>query len=345
MSATIRRRYKIGLFLVCGAVAAFAIFVWFAAGQLVQPPRGHISEYHREWLLHPEAHGMRIMRDAASGGEFPYLLVEPDSSAGPGARGVKVREQIAAMGIQPPPFGEVIGTLVLLHGRTGRKDAMLAIAERFCAAGFRCVIPDLPAQGESPLKVQTFGARSFESALPSVVLVDAAGKYGFAPAPAGVFGMSMGGAYAISAASKHPDRWRAVVLLSTFDSLPLVIRARARRLVGPLSTLCVPLVEEVSRRRSGVSPTDIVPARWANAITAPTMVVHGTVDPLFPSELGKRLYNAIGSREKRWLEVEGGSHDRVLTTPMPLYATMSAWFLQWMAAVPDTTETDAAVAQ
>jgi pimeloyl-ACP methyl ester carboxylesterase len=326
----IRRSWKIMLGIMSLAAAALAAFIWFAAGQIVQPPRGYISEYHREWLLHPEAHGMRITRDAASGGEFPYLLVEPDSSTGPAARGSRVREQITALGLQPPPFGEVIGTLVLLHGRTGRKDAMLAIAERFCAAGFRCVIPDLPAQGESSITVQTFGARSFESALPSVVLMDAATKFDFAPAPAGVFGMSMGGAYAVSAASKHPEKWRALVLLSTFDSLPLVIRARARRLVGPFSLLCVPLVERVAQRRSGVCPAEIVPAQWATAISAPTMVVHGTVDPLFPPELGKRLYEAIGSREKRWLEVEGGSHDRVLTTPMPLYATMSAWFLQWM---------------
>jgi pimeloyl-ACP methyl ester carboxylesterase len=330
MSVQFRRGLRVAIGVAIILLLGTGWVVWFGAAQLVQPPRGQLTEYSGEWLLQPAAHGIGWSRHSAHGGELPYLIVEPDAAAGVGQRGRVVREQITAMGINVRPFGEVLGTLVLLHGRTGRKEAMLAIAERFCAAGFRCVIPDLPAQGDSPIRFQTFGASADEGELARAVLLDAGRQQGFSPQPAGLFGMSMGGAYAVSAASRHSDDWRALVLLSTFDSLPTVIGSKARDFFGPFAPVFVPPIKALARRRSGVDPSMIVPAEWAKRITTPTLLAHGTADPLFPSATGRRLFDAIGSREKTWLDVEGGSHDRVLTTSMPLYATMSAWFLKWV---------------
>lgn len=312
-----------GLLLLSAAAA-----IWMGAGQIVRPSRGEISACSGEWTAHPREHGIRFLRDITADERLPYLIVEPDAEAGPAARGRLVREQIESMGLATKPHGEIVGTLVLLHGRTGRKEAMPGIAERFCAAGFRCVIPDLPAHGESPIGFQTFGATEFEGGIARTVLAEASRKHGFAPRPAGLFGMSMGGAFAVSAAGRHPEDWSAVVLLSTFDSLPALVRAKSRSLAGPLGPILAPPMEAVARWRSGVDPSEIVPAEWARRISAPVLVAHGTVDPLIGPARGRALFEAAGSREKRWVEVAGGSHERVLTTPMPLYATMSAWFLR-----------------
>jgi|GEM_PF-3411362 len=37
--------------------------------------------------------------------------------------------------------------MLILHGRSGMKEDYLAVAERYRAIGFRCLIPDLPGHG------------------------------------------------------------------------------------------------------------------------------------------------------------------------------------------------------
>ena len=68
---------------------------------------------------------------------------------GPTPRQRQLRAQLRTRGLALPVYGNVHGTLILLHARKGRKEDLLPVAERFAAAGFRCLIPDLPAHGES----------------------------------------------------------------------------------------------------------------------------------------------------------------------------------------------------
>ncbi|NQW99491.1 hypothetical protein HQ447_02445 [bacterium] len=77
----------------------------------------------------------------------PCLVCFPDPSGNLGDRGIKIRQQLSARGLALKPAGESIGTRVLVHGRKGRKEDYLPIAERLCASGFRCVIPTLIAHG------------------------------------------------------------------------------------------------------------------------------------------------------------------------------------------------------
>jgi uncharacterized protein len=58
-------------------------------------------------------------------------------------------------------------------------------------------------------------------------------------------------------------------------------------------------------------------------------MAHGDVDPLISMERGKRLFNAIGSREKLWIKVPGANHNNILITPIPLYAAMGEWFINY----------------
>ena len=47
---------------------------------------------------------------------------------------------------------------------------------------------------------------------------------------------------------------------------------------------------------------------------------------------GKQLYESFASPVKKWVKVAGGDHGNVLTTPMPLYATMTEWVLTHLGA-------------
>ncbi|MDB2347476.1 alpha/beta hydrolase [Verrucomicrobiales bacterium] len=100
-------------------------------------------------------------------------------------------------------YGHALNTLILIQGRNGRKESLLRVAEQFTAIGFRCLIPDLPAHGESPIAHVAHGASSMEKALPSKMITNARQTLGWpsADAPIGLWGMSMGGAMATAAAA------------------------------------------------------------------------------------------------------------------------------------------------
>jgi uncharacterized protein len=158
--------------------------------EIASPTRRPLMDYHREFMSNPTAHGLVVDHFTASDG-MPCLVCTPYPSGNLSERGEKIRQQLGARHLKLPPFGKVIGTLVLVHGRKGRKEDYLAIAERLCAIGFRCFMPDLPAHGDDPATLATYGVR--EAELPARVLAEAARKFASDPQPAGLFGMSMGG--------------------------------------------------------------------------------------------------------------------------------------------------------
>lgn len=313
--------------MLLGALGFSVFVVVRASSELVSPARRPLQDYHREWLEHPAAHGILIQKFTALDGRVPCLLVLPDASAGPSPRVATIRRQLEERGISLPSFGETFGNLVLMPGRNGNKEDLLPVAERFCAVGFRCILPDLPSHGESPEKICTFGASDLDARVPSGVLADAARRFHFPRQPAGLWGMSMGGAYLARAASLPGSDWQALVVVCSFDSLDAVLERKLFSFTGPAAPVFGRAIRRACVLRGGVDPSAVQPAKWAAAVSAPLLMAHGTDDELIPEAFGRRLFDAYGSAEKRWVSVEGGTHDRVLVTNMPLYATMAEWFL------------------
>lgn len=297
---------------------------WMAGAWLVKPGRKGVEEFHRAWLNDLAVHGLRVARGRSAAGT-PYLVCEPEVTAGVGRRGRILRKQLAARGVAVGEFGRVVGTVVLLHGRGGRKEDLLLVAERFCAVGLRCVIPDLPGHGENPVAAVGFGGGAMESDLSSDVLRSAAGEFGFAVRPAGLWGMSMGGAYAIRAAALD-DGWSALVVVSTYANLEEVV-AGMRSRVG----VAAPVVRagmEFGMQMNGLEVAEVSPGTWARELQLPVLVIHGTEDELIPVEQGRAIYGAIPGERKAWMEVATGRHGNVLVTPDLVYARMAAWFLE-----------------
>ena len=72
----------------------------------------------------------------------------------------------------------------------------------------------------------------------------------------------------------------------------------------------------------------IAPAKWAKAITIPTLIVHGEHDFFIHPSRGKAIFSAIDNPDKQWVSVPTAGHNNVLKTPMQLYALMSDWLLK-----------------
>lgn len=330
--AFIRRHWRgillSGLLVIVGVFSGLA---FWAAGEIASPPRRPLMAYHQEFLDAPASHGMVLKPFSAHGG-IPSILCEPDPSGMLGTRGITLRNGLTTRGITLAPPGRIIGTLVLVHGRRGRKEDYLPIAERLCAVGFRCLLFDLPAHGDHPEPVVTYGFR--ESILPAQVLAAAAGRFHFDPMPAGIFGISMGGSVAVHACAQPQAPWKALVVVASFDSLPELLREKATSRAGrPLGDAWFDLTDFFYRRKTGLSTDAVRPALLAASLRLPTLVAHGSDDRVIPLENGRRLFEAFpDSSVKKWIEVPAAGQDNILVTEFPIYAGIADWFLQHVPA-------------
>lgn len=320
------------LLFLCGLACLVPLAAgWLAAGQLAHPARRPLQDYHHEFLDNPGAHGVALHAFACADGT-PALVCEPQAQGALGKRGLALREQLARKNITLPPPGQVIGNLVLVHGRRGRKEDYLLIAERFCAAGFRCILPDLPAHGDHPGTTACYGVK--EAGIPDMALREASARFGFAPAPAGIMGMSMGGAVSLRSAANYDTPWCAAVFLATFDTLEHVINHQASGHAGHwLGGIWQAVTGWCFERKTGLPVTAADSASLVPALKCPVLLGHGTADRVIPVECGRRLYQALPENiEKRWVEIPGADHDNVLVTDFPIYAEMTEWMLRHVPA-------------
>jgi len=219
---------------------------------------------------------------------------------------------------------------VLLHGHGGRKEDMLPVAERFCAAGFRCVIPELPGYGDHPARYATFGHG--ESALPYEVLQEAARRYHFDAYPAGLFGVSQGGAMALLTAAQGSQRWFAVAELASFASLKDVVDEQAAHYFGPLRMPAEFLVWELVKWRAGFDVAEVKPVTAAKQLRLPVFIGHGDSDNFVSPKNARMLWEAVPSKRKELFSVKGGTHSMVLATEAPVYAKLCGFYLRALPA-------------
>lgn len=320
--------------LLLFAIVLFFALTWVASSRLICPSRRPLQDYHQEIFDHPAAHGLLIRHfsvRSSDGLVTPCLLCEPGSQAGPSAKGLLLRQQLQGQGLSIPPWGTIQATLVLLHGHAGRKEDHLPVAERFCAAGFRCILLDLPGHGDNPTEYATFGLK--EAALPGVALLHAAQLFGFNAQPAALFGISQGGAIALQSAARKNEGWFAIGELSGFATLDEVIASQSNRWFGLLRRPAHAVVRGLVEHRAGLSIEQVRPLDAATTLNDMAVLIgHGESDDFIPLEHAHRLYGAVPSRRKQFLNVPGANHSRVLVTSAPVYATLSEFFLRSLPA-------------
>lgn len=316
---SIRKRVTSILVAIALVPCAILAFCWHVAGNLASPPRRLLESYHIEALANPSERGITISPIACLGGKVPTLVVSPIARGNPGKKGQLIRDQVKG----EAAYGETHGLLVMLHGRHGRKEDLLAAAERFCAVGFICVLPDLPAHGESSIETVQFGIAPSERTLPLSVAREVSASQGLDHLPRFLWGMSMGGSFAVHALAEDKGAWQAAIIVSSFDTLEGVIEDAAEGMLNPL----LPTLQKTTLMRGGADIKAVRPIDLAPTISTPVLVVHGDRDVLISIGRGRRLFQAFASKEKQWETVESGTHAGVLITPEPLYATMATWLL------------------
>ncbi len=225
--------------------------------------------------------------------------------------------------------------LLLVHGIQGTADAWAPLLPSLL--GRRCVLPNLPGRGLSPRWRETealprdayYHLEHYADLLQEMVR-DAGERYG---APLALAGWSMGVSVILSMLARHGGQGveRLVLISGTACASPGAVWFKGQTAQA--------VVDEARLRAErlglkSVADGDAVAASWvsvrnadlreaAQAISCPTLVVHGELDDQCPLEHGRWLAEHVPGAS--WLPLPGVGHAALAQGTATLGSSLSAF--------------------
>jgi pimeloyl-ACP methyl ester carboxylesterase len=260
-----------------------------------------LSDKERQAALRPSSDrpAQYVGNDTAGlrPGDLRFLVAVPAANSGAAVPSIDVMaatpaatEQLALWWLpQPEPNAP---TLLYLHGTLRSLYYNLPKIEALRNAGFAVLAVDYRGWGDSTVITPSEAtiAADVETAWAELKRRQPVAGQRV------IFGHSMGGAAAVTLASRlhYPSDYGALVLESTFTSLPDVAATAGfwGRIGAAITTLKFDSLAKIGR------------------VDAPLLIMHGSADKTVPIELGQRLRDAARPGV-RWIEVPGGSHSRL----------------------------------
>ena len=228
--------------------------------------------------------------------------------------------------------------LLLLHGGTGCQENWIHAGRDVLMREYMLIKPDARGHGRTNNPQNTVTHR--QCALDTLGLLDYLGIK-----KCRAIGLSMGGNILLHMATLQPDRIEAMVLVSAAMYFPDQARAIMRQVPAPEDQ---PAAEwETMRKRHKLGDQQIVALwNWAremkdsyddmnftttslSRITAPTLIVYGDRDPLYPVEMALEMYRAI-HRSALWV-VPNGGHGPVFFDAATQFAQTALAFFRMSA--------------
>jgi uncharacterized protein len=200
-----------------------------------------------------------------------------------------------------PAEGPPQGTLLFLHGNAENISTHIGSVAWLPGEGFGVFLIDYRGYGKSGGVPDLDGLhRDSEAAIAETFQLD-----GVDPDRVAVFGQSLGGALAIEALARSPEkaRVRALIVEGSFAGYRRITRDVLARtwltwpLQGPLSLGVA----------DGYSPLRAI----AEIAPTPVLIVHGEDDPLIGADHARDLFAAAGEPKALWL-VPGAPHNAAL---------------------------------
>lgn len=194
-------------------------------------------------------------------------------------------------------------TVVFFNGLDGTKEVgILYGGIELAARGINTLAVDGPGQGET-LRLQNIPSR-YDWEVPARAAYEyVAGRGDIDPGRVAIMGISMGGYLAPRAAAMEPRFAACVAWGGHFDYHEAWVRRRREiesggtRVSAPhfhlLWVLGVPDMDAAMEKLKSYTLAGV-----AEKIACPFLVVHGEHDTIVPVEYARRLYEAVGSRNK-----------------------------------------------
>jgi fermentation-respiration switch protein FrsA (DUF1100 family) len=198
------------------------------------------------------------------------------------------------------------GAVVLMHGVRGNRLAMLRRARLFHSEGFAVLLFDFQAHGESHGKRVTFGRLEGPDAAAAVAFV----RQRVPHERIGAIGSSLGGASTLLGPAPLPVD--ALVLESVYPDIGSAIANRIRAVLGPVvgglaARPAAWLFEAILPPFLGMRPADLRPIDHIAKITAPLLMMSGTIDDRTTIAETQAMFARAPEPKLLWA-VEGAGH-------------------------------------
>ncbi|MDF1825883.1 MAG: alpha/beta fold hydrolase [Verrucomicrobiales bacterium] len=321
-----------GLLLVTfTAIALVIAVIWLGSSRFIIPKRRALEPRHRELLANPAEFGLSlepIELQSCDGFTLQGIIATRSLTPGRAVRTRAMQQRLNAQHIPTP--AKPRGTIFLLHGRGGRKEDMLSIAQRLVAADFRCVVYDARAHGTSKGKYCTFGTKEVPDLESAITQIEShLEEKGESSGPVALFGNSLGAAVSIQSLALEEPPF-AVFAAAPFANLPEIVIRSGRRMIHPKLPDWVTLCSmKTGAWRAGFDPFHILPETIVKKSGTPLFVTHGSRDGVIPLEHGRRIYEGAATLHKVWREFPDAFHNDVLAVGGDdLYEEMVMFYLR-----------------
>jgi fermentation-respiration switch protein FrsA (DUF1100 family) len=197
------------------------------------------------------------------------------------------------------PGRQGAGAVLLLHGVSANRLAMLERARFLHAQGVTVLLFDFQAHGESDGRAITFGYLEAQDARAAFDLLRSK-----APGERiGVIGLSLGGAAAVLAGLPAD----AFVLESVYASFTKAVENRLVLWLGPPGAHLAPVLTWQVKPRLGFDPELLRPVDRIGKLSTPVLIIAGDADQHATLDEAKLLYARARSPKQLWI-VAGAAH-------------------------------------
>ena len=325
MRKAISRRCRIGavicVLLLIGAFAALNVLAYRHAHSMMYYTDSDSGTAHPEALsvwgkIDALLLGIDVPRPVS---DQPPTALAPDCQvleiAGPGR--VVLTAWYCDRGRNTP-------LVILFHGYTAEKTALLHEAQRFLDMGTSVLLADFRGSGGSSEAYTTVGISEAED----VVAIARYAQGSLAHHRSTVlFGQSMGAAAILRAVHVYGLTPDAVILEAVFDTMLNTVRNRFRLMNAPACPTAELLVFWGGQQERFNAFTHR-PVDYASSLACPSLFMHGSEDPRATLEEGQRVFGAAGG-EKQWHVFEGAGHTSyAMEAPASWEATVRAFLKQ-----------------
>jgi len=194
------------------------------------------------------------------------------------------------------------GGVLLLHGVKSNRLQMLSRAIFLQKAGYKVLLIDFQAHGESIGKNITFGGLE-------ALDVDASYKYladRVCNPTIAIIGVSLGGASALLSSAK--SRAKVMILESVYPTIEEAIKDRLEIYLGSFGRYLSPLLTLQLKPSLGFGIDDLRPIDAVSKVEGAVVIIAGSKDKHTTIEESKRLFNRASKPKELWI-VDGKHQD------------------------------------
>lgn len=216
------------------------------------------------------------------------------------------------------------GTVLFLHGLYAESLQLLPHALHFAERGYRAVLVDLRAHGQSGGRYVTFGVRERHDV---AAVVDALRERRRLDRPLVLYGTSLGGAVALQGAATGVPADRVVAVAPMAQPREVVTGSGPEMLPDYLGWLVsddrVEAAVGRAARIAGFTWADASTLSMAPRVDVPVLLVHGREDDIVPFDHAARLHEGLPC--STLLPVDRHGHATLMMDPEPTAGSVLSW--------------------